>query len=197
MARLLNYFGFVAVALLFALPFGAARTEARVDGVVVIRVSIAWRGTDVVFGGTPQVHFEERLGDAFGSADPIAAAAGPAAFAPYRLPPQPVFIVAALLLLAGAVTELAIRSRARAAAVAVAAFGAIAALLVGQWSVAWHYARVPPVSVGQLLPPAYGLWLALGVLAVIGVGNAGYAVFSRRVPTSPPDPVPSARSASG
>jgi hypothetical protein len=203
MARLLTYFGFLLVLVSFALPFGAVRGEVSYQESEGLRIAVTWHGTDLVFGGTPRLHVEVVLGTDghVEVVDESASAQTSPLFGNWRngsrLSSQPSFVLAVLLLLGGMAAEMLVRQRIRAVVAAAVAFGTIGALLVGQWLVAWHYAHQASIPYGHVLPPAYGLWLALGALLVLGIGNTVGALLSRRAPTSPTDPVPSAPPGSG
>src|SRR5581483_10078719 len=154
--------------------------------------------TDLVFGGTPRLHYEEVYGSTVvdKSASVQDSLYGTDWHKPYHLPSQPAYLAAVLLLLGGAGAGMVIRQRFHTVVSAAVAFSALGVLLLGHVLVAWHFAHLDSTG-SAAVTPAYGLWLAGGMLLVLGTGNVVAAVVSRRAPTTPTGPDPSARSGSG
>ncbi|MBM0224315.1 MULTISPECIES: hypothetical protein [Micromonospora] len=169
---------FAAVALLFALPFAALKGEAG-----EWRVAVTWTGWGLTVGGGAQVHLETLLWDGdrgqyvMQEVPNEAPQIGPEE--PIYLPGQPLFMVAALGVLAGVLARILAGVKSRLVVSAVAAFVAAGALALGLRGVLRRF-DPPPYDEAMSAVPAVGFWLAVGILALLGVGNAIAAYRLRR-----------------
>jgi hypothetical protein len=187
MARVFSYFGFILVAALFFVPFWAMRDEQVNNGHVISRTALTWHGSDLVIGGDGRLHVEELSWDSHGheylkdeSDSPVYKEFG---LDKIGVSSQPAFVVAALLVLAGAGVAMVVSGRWWTVGSAGAAFAAAGALEIGHGLMAYsftHRYRIPRTD----LQPAYGLWLALAVLVALGVANTVMAVRAFRARTA-------------
>ncbi|MDZ5446692.1 hypothetical protein U2F26_28865 [Micromonospora sp. 4G57] len=174
----LSPLAFAAVALLFALPFAALKGEAE-----EWRVAVTWTGWGLTVGGGAQVHLETLLWDGdrgqyvMQEVPNEAPQIGPEE--PIYLPGQPLFMVAALGVLAGVLARILAGVKSRLVVSAVAAFVAAGALALGLRGVLRRF-DPPPYDEAMSAVPAVGFWLAVGILALLGVGNAIAAYRLRR-----------------
>ncbi len=181
--RALSPVGFALVAVLFALPFGALRYEDRADGETLARAAQTWHGVDLVIGGSARVHLEEKLWDETQHRyvlQDVTAAPELQVFVGRRLrvPAQPAAVGAALLVLAGLVVELSTVRRFWMVVSTLLAFTAVGALVLGHWLVTLDLQHRYHFQPSVTSRPAYGFWLASGVLLVLGGVNALVARFA-------------------
>ncbi len=173
------------VALCFLLPFGAIRTEEVVRGQVWGRGAQTWHSADLVVGGRARPHAEYLEWDDARQrtvlqdvTDRPEFRVGPDSRVP--IPPQPVVIAAAVLILAGFGVAMLTAGRRWFVVSAILPFAAAAALGLGQWLFTLdvrHRYHLPPSSP---VVPAYGFWLAIGALVLLGTGNAVVARLAYR-----------------
>ncbi|SCG39740.1 hypothetical protein [Micromonospora inositola] len=174
----LSPLAFAAVALLFALPFAALKGEAE-----EWRVAVTWTGWGLTVGGGAQVHLETLLWDGdrgqyvMQEVPNEAPQIGPEE--PIYLPGQPLFMVAALGVLAGVLARILAGVKSRLVVSAVAAFVAAGALALGLRGALRRF-DPPPYDEAMSAVPAVGFWLAVSILALLGVGNAIAAYRLRR-----------------
>jgi hypothetical protein len=179
----LNPVGFVLVGLCALLPFVTVRSASP----QVISGSYAWTGVDLVVGG----NMREGLIDLHnGSPDPITVGemygddyAGEVRFMPGHV----AGIVAALMVLTGAMSSLLAGRRMPIAVATVAALAATAAMSVAQSQalqhvlLAWsadlgrHRAPVYTHAFDPVVTTGYGFWVCLGLVLALGVANAALA----------------------
>lgn len=169
---------FTAVALLFALPFATLKSESETG-----RVAVTWTGWSLTVGGDAQVHVETLFWDDNLRRDVMREV-------PYEalrsvldefiyLPGQPLFLLAALGVAAGVLARILAGVTSRLMVSAVGAFVAAGALALGVRGALRRFD--PPTYDGPMSAgPAVGFWLAVGILALLGVGNAIAAYRSRR-----------------
>jgi energy-converting hydrogenase Eha subunit E len=193
MGRILSAIGFVFVAALFLLPFGSIHVEDSMNGKPTARISETWYGIDLAFGGATRFHMEELTGDGTGhdamqdvTKEFEAMWHGMTAL---PLAIQPAYLVAAVLLLLGAVASLVMPARLEPVVSAMVAFATIGALVVGHALLLYHFSHRLQVRLTDMLLPDYGFWLASGVLLSLGVVNEIVARRSRRTePAAPAEP---------
>jgi hypothetical protein len=166
--------GFAATAALLALPFAAVRkvgygfSEAQ-----------TWSGLALTMRLASRPHLEELIWDQSRRAyvmQDVTAAYVPQAHIPgLVLPVQWAFIVAAVLIVAGLSAEILSGRRWPTVVQMVAGFGAAAAITIGELVALRSLPRYPfDESV-----PAYGFWLALCLLVMLGLANLVTFLSSR------------------
>jgi hypothetical protein len=109
-----------------------------------------------------------------------------ASFFRFPVPSQPAFLVAAVLLLVGAVASLVTPARVETVVSATVAFATAGTLILGHILLLLDFNHQRHIPLANMLPPDYGFWLAAGVLLALGVVNE---VVARR---SPPAESPTA-----
>ncbi len=176
---------FALAAACFFLPFGAVRGDEVIQGRVVSRAAETWHGVDLVVGGNTRPHLEEVTGDP--RRDPLRDVTDEPTirllFPAVPLPPQPTTIAAAVLILAGFGVEMTTERRAWMVVSAALALGAAGALAFTHLVVATELRHRYQIHGDTSIPPAYGFWLAVGVLLGLAAGNVLVARFAPgRVP---------------
>jgi hypothetical protein len=201
--RLLSPGGFVLVGLMFLLPFltvscSPPNTGAQDSGTF----TATYTGADLVAGRLPMMTVVQGgpTGETISHGRTVAGAEYGVPNPPGAMEP---FALAALVLTAlGVLVVLLPRARVRSVASAALALVAALALLAAQLRTAHAVERwmsktylavaggAPDTNVpdvGQFLHIGLGLWLAYGLLLLIGFGNVAVSV-----PDKPPAPEPAA-----
>jgi hypothetical protein len=172
--RAVTPLGFVLVGLCFLLPF-ITIGEAYEEG----RFALTWRGTDLTVGGEARPHVEELLWDEnlrrYTMRD-VSADLAPTVRAlmgdPLFVPGQPAFIGAGLLALLGVLAGVLTGAWSRAFTACGAGLAGVAVLAAGEWLALLRIDRFSTRDTAPLAMATYGFWLAAGLLALLGAGNA-------------------------
>ncbi len=190
--RLLSPGGFVLVALCFALPFLTVSCEAPGH-----TGSGTYRGVDLVVGGSPELSWDGLTKDVL--PEEFRSEQDPDEPAP--LDPQPLAVIAMILVLVGAGTALLGTEWSRA--LAGLACAAVAAMfLAGAQTVLRSHLQAELDEGGVRAAPGidvtitdrYGFWLAIGLLLVLAAVQFGLLILASRRPPEwsgvPPWPGP-------
>jgi hypothetical protein len=182
--------GFALAALLFVLlPFvtvGASQTGTT--------VSWTWTGRTFLIGGNAVLHAEESLYDSrlgrdvtTDVTDAVQSILGVKVDPP--LLPQPIFMSAALFIVAGLAGAVLLSEAARPLVFAVAGIGGAVTLVVAQSHVIDVLYHGVLANVG---PPttAYGFWIVDGLLLALGL--AGTVLTAQRILVAAPASTPEA-----
>lgn len=185
----LSSLAFAVAALLFALPFAALNRETEHS-----RMAVTWTGWSLTVGGAAQVHLETLLWDSDRNQDVMQEVPTEALLIDpdesTYLSGQPLFMVAALGVLAGVLARILAGVRSRLMVSAVAAVVATGALALGLRGV---LRRVDPPHIEAVSAvPGVGFWLVVAILALLGVGNAvaAYRLWRRGDAGPSADPPP-------
>jgi hypothetical protein len=134
------------------------------------QVAVTWTGWGLTVGGGAQVQLETLFWD--GDRGQVVMQEVPneapqiGSDEPIDLPGQPLFMVAALGVLAGVLARILAGVKSRLMVSAVGAFVAAGALALGLRGVLRHF-DPPPYDEAMSAVPAAGFWLAVGILALL------------------------------
>lgn len=193
LSRWLICLGFAVAAVLFALLPFVTVTRALPDSVA----SWTWYGATLTVGGDARLHLEERLWDQRQGAYVMTDISDevPEGFAPLTgppLPPQPGFMSAAVLVVAGLAGGVLLEPWPRRWTYAAAGVGGAIALAAAELRLITQLHR-SEFADGAPTTPAYGFWVVSGLLLALGV--AGTVQVARALPPSTPEPAETTKAA--
>ena len=192
LVRWLIAIGFAVVATLFALlPFAqVSATDAN------SQIRFTWTGMTLLFGRPARVNAAEMLWDQrlgrdvmTDISDSLRGLLGPQVDPP--LLPQPIFMSAAVFVIAGLAGAVLLSARSRPLVIAVGGLGGAAALVVAQTHLIDQLSHGVFATVGPATT-TYGFWLVGGLLVALGLAGilltAGQ--FRRDLRTEPAESAP-------
>jgi hypothetical protein len=169
--RILSPAGYLLVAILFLLPFAGLDFDSP-----LVRGRAGWSGVDLAVGGQAAISLDiiwysedRRLRTEATTMEAFYGEERAKQFLPHRfLHSQALAIAAVILVLAGLLSRVLAGERVQALVAAVAGLGAAACLSIAE-------VRALDFT-GPYTSPEYGFWLASGLLAALGIANAGHAI---------------------